>query len=279
MANADSTTALYGGRHTVTFKNNTHKYLVDGKPVKGVTTIMNAVLAKPGLMTWPLNMAIDHLSALVDDAHIILHEDLEDARKAHAQKRDKGGDVGTIVHELVEGILQTGNVFVDGTVPHPDEVALAVAGFQKWYMEVNPKTIAVEQVVYSEAYNYAGTFDSILKIDGKTYLCDLKTSNASRDAPQGVYAENFIQLGGYYAAYEEERFITSADWSPGGESTMAKIDDLMIISCRKDGKVDTVTASQLGFTPTDCGKLWDSTLHLYGNLTGIKETLKAGVPA
>lgn len=274
MANTDISTTLYNGQHKVTFKNASHRYRVDEKAVTGVTTIMGKVLAKPGLMLWPLNMALKHLDNKIGDGDLVLisRADLEDARNAHVTKRDAGADTGTIVHGLVEQYLAGNEVNVLESDALPSEAISAYSAFRAWDSRVQPKTVAVEQVVYSHALNYAGTFDSILEIDGKTYLCDLKTTNASRDAPKGVYAENFIQLGAYYYAYEEQRQYELAN----GGTNLVEIDDLLVISCRKDGRLNTVAASELGLTLQACMDMWVNTFSLYHSLEDVKNRLYMG---
>lgn len=267
MANQDSSQNIYNGLHNISFHNDSHRYYVDGERKQGVTTVMGKVLAKPGLMLWPLNMAMRHLKTKVPT---ITLEDLEYAYNAHIKRRDAGADTGTIVHELAERCLM-GTALTAYEVSKLDaQVALSIGAFVGWRSQIKPKTIAVEQVVYSHLLDYAGTFDSILEIDGKVYLCDLKTTNAGKDAPQGIYATYFVQLGAYLYAYEEQR---QYELSHGGTS-LAKIDDLMIISCKKNGVVDTLTASEVGLDLEGCMKLWSSTLFLHNSLEGLERKIK-----
>jgi len=268
MANTDFETTIYNDTHTVAFKNNTHRYLVDSLPKPGVTTIMNKVLAKPGLMLWPLNVAMEHLKTKLPTITV---SDLEEAALLHARKRDEGAGAGTLVHEAVEEFLRNKpHVMLRSLHDQPEEVMLAALSFEQWFKKTKPKVIAVERVVYSEDLDYAGTFDCILQFNGKTYLCDLKTTNASREAPRGVYAEYFIQLGGYLWAYTEERY---AEIQATGKSTLPAVDDLLIISCRKDGSLDVVAASDFGFTLDDCLRMWNNCFHLYADLTKLKHKI------
>jgi len=140
-----------------------------------------------------------------------------------------------------------------------------MSGFEGWYAHAQPATHAVEQIVYSKKHKYIGTFDSILSMNNTMYLCDLKTTNASREAPQGVYADNFIQLGAYYTAYEEMRAARDMILPP--------IDDLMILSCRKDGSVDMVTAASLGLSLEDCRDAWLGTLKVHNFLQKAKQKI------
>lgn len=268
MANTDIDTTIYNGLHNVKFRNGNHRYYIDGAPKPGVTTIMGKVLAKPDLMLWPLNMAMKHLEPKVPT---ITAQDLADAREAHIKRRDAGADTGTMVHSLVETFLdlQKDHLTMHDISADNPEVTAAMGGFERWHATAKPKTIAIEQIVYSDLFEFAGTFDSILEIDGKVYLCDLKTTNASRSAPKGVYAEYFIQLGAYYYAYEEQRQYELAH----GGTDLVKIDDLLVLSCKKDGRVDTQSASELGLTLEICMKLWENTFFLYRGLSDIKQKI------
>lgn len=259
-------TTIYNGRFTIDFKEKSHRYYVDKKLKQGVTTTINRVVAKGGLMLWPLDEAMELLESRLP---VITLKDLEDARQAHIKKRDKGADTGTIVHAMAERLLKGETISPIEIDQNPAEVAMALNAFSAWMGELKPDTIATEQVVYSESDDYAGTFDSILKIGGKTYLCDLKTTNASREAPQGVYAEHFAQLGGYAKAYNEQRDYELAN----GGTDLVELDDLMIISCKKTGLVHTKRASDMDLSIQDCINMWELIHRLDMLLKYIKSNL------
>lgn len=263
MASQDITTSLYNGKYDVVFRNSSHTYKVNGTTKKGVTTAMSKVLAKPGLMTWAMEMALSYLKRKLP---VITLADLDEARKAHTVRRDAGADIGSIVHDVAEKLLAGEAVEWDEL---PDEAVLAADGFDEWLKVSKAKAISTEQVVYSETLDYTGTYDSVLKLGGRVYLCDLKTTNAGRDAPEGIYSENFIQLGAYAFAYEEQRVYEEAH----GGSTLVPLDDLMIISAKKNGIVHTKAASELGLTITDCIELWQAVWFLAERLERIKKQL------
>lgn len=242
-----------------------HRYLVNGKEKKGVTTILGA-LAKPALMLWPLNEAMKHIRAEIgllyanDETDIDTLEKLfVEAERAYIRKGDKGKDIGTEVHQKVEEFLRnrltdTEDVVLTGAGTFGDlpiEVSKATNAFKDWYTaQEDIKTIAVEEIVYSLAFDYCGKFDCLLMIDGQTVLCDLKTTNSSRVAPLGIYSENFLQLGAYASAYEEEK-------------EREFIDDLMVINCSKQGKVSTLRASELGLSKNHCINGFTDTLNMF----------------
>jgi hypothetical protein len=139
------------------------------------------------------------------------------------------------------------------------EAGLAYKAFVEWFNEFKPSMINVEEVIYSEAFNYAGTYDCMLEINGAVVLCDLKTTNASKKAPNGIYAENFVQLGAYALAHEEQRQYEEAN----GGTNLRKIDDLMVISAKKNGKLDIVSSSDIGLTVEECGEMFKRVINIY----------------
>lgn len=265
MATRDIVTSLYNGTVTVTYRNGNHRYYVNDVSVPSVTTIMSRVIAKPDLMLWPLNLAISYLEEKLPN---ITSEDLQMARTAHVRKRDHGTNTGTAVHHLVERRLEVGPKGY-AAIPEdlPTDVRVAAYAFETWYRAQTPQVIGIEQIVYSPSLNFVGTYDSILEIDGKVYLCDVKTTNASSHAPLGIYPENFIQLSAYYAAYEEQRK------AEGVKTKLVPIDDLMVISVKKNGAVDTMTASSIGLTLKQGVKIWKAVMGLHAGMVRLKTSV------
>src|SRR3990167_5649676 len=106
-----------------TFNKEKHEYLLDGKPLTGVTSVIG-VLGKPQLIQWAANMAVDYVKTskvwqLVPDTprKIMIGDKeletlLEEARTAHRKKKEAAGTHGTDSHKLVEDWIKeqmTGN--------------------------------------------------------------------------------------------------------------------------------------------------------------------------
>ena len=99
------------------FNPKLHAYLLDDKPITGVTTILR-VIAKPFLIPWAANMAVDYIKSskvwelVPNTPRKIMIEDkkfaelLDQARKAHTQKRDDAGNIGKIVHKHCENYIK-----------------------------------------------------------------------------------------------------------------------------------------------------------------------------
>lgn len=250
-------------KHDPNARGRAPRYLVNGteKP-KGVTTILGQTLAKD-LMDWAVSCSIDYLRTKLP---VVTEEDLKVASKAYTVKRDAGADTGTEAHALVENHLKGRDVSLEGV---SKEAENAFGAFMDWYTNVPIKVINVEEVIYSAEYKFAGTYDCMLEIDGKVYLCDLKTTNTSRKAPKGVYAENFVQLGAYAMAHEEQRKFELAN----GGTKLVEIEDLMVISAKKNGALDIVTASDMGLDVKECGEMFKRTINLYNFLQYVSKKL------
>lgn len=172
-----------------TFEESGHKHLWDGKRMTGVTTVLG-VIAKPALIGWAANMAVDyveeHLKELlvsVSDAQRII---LTEARKAHTKKKEAAGDIGKLVHAVIEEYIK------NGTEPTLDEQGMKMfENFRKWIIDNKVKFIESEKHLYSESMFVGGICDAIVEINGQKWLYDWKTGGTR------VYAEVFFQMGGY----------------------------------------------------------------------------------
>lgn len=253
---------MYNGQFQVTHNPNARgrspRYLVNGtgKP-KGVTTILGQTLNKD-LMAWAVDCCVEYLKAKLP---VVTEADLLEGAKEYTRRRDSGASTGTEAHALVEGFLKTwGQADIEHVEPgHSQEALNAAYAFMTWFKEAQPEIINVEEVVYSAKYAYAGCYDAMLRIGDKVMLSDYKTTNASRKAPNGVYSENFVQLGAYAQAHEEQREYELAN----GGTDLLPIDDLVVISCQKNGKLTIVTASQLGLSVTDCREMFIKVVSIF----------------
>ena len=182
-----------------------HLYFYDGKPMTGCTTILN-VISKPALVGWASKMACEYIRNNADDQGylesgkktgvlLVGPELLEEAQKAHAQKRDKAGDEGTLLHATVETFVKYAIENHDGKPlgAYPDEIKR----FVEWAQIENIRFIATEQKLYSKELFVAGTADLIFEKDGKTYIGDLKCKDKIWSR------EPFFQCAGYGLMHRE----------------------------------------------------------------------------
>lgn len=206
------------------FDKSKHIYTLDDKPITGVTTILG-VISKPALIGWAANQAVDYIIKNSDVnnyanrdigamTYILTHISvLEEARRAYAKKRDKAGDTGTLCHKMIEEWIKTGKK----PQKYPDtQVKKMVLNFINWAKENKVKFLASEKQVYSEKYFFAGTYDFLCEIDGKTWLGDIKTSS-------NIYPEMMFQCAAYQICEEEMNKI--------------KIDGCIVVNISKNGKL------------------------------------------
>lgn len=203
------------------FNEKNHAYKLDGKRLTGVTTILGiADFGKSdGLIQWTANQAVDYIKNNSYKAkgteNIVLGNEfiLENAKTAWKRTRDKAGDIGSIVHKLIEIYVKNK---IDKTEFHYErakEDALLESNtelteeedkkifpmfeqFLNWEKEENIEFLLSEQKLYSRKHWFAGTVDLVFKKDGNIYIGDIKTS---RD----IYITHFIQMGGYQIMLEE----------------------------------------------------------------------------
>jgi hypothetical protein len=189
-----------------------HHYYADAEGTKeytGITTILG-VIAKPALIGWAAKMATEYIRENV--AYAIPGEDggywaikpsvVEEARTAHAKKRDTAADKGTELHALVETLVQH---WIDKAEGKPigmpadwgDEAYKALTPFMLWAGSQNIRFIAAEQRLYSKTHWIAGTCDLVFEKDGKRYIGDIKTYKKIWDRVP------LIQCAGYALMWEE----------------------------------------------------------------------------
>lgn len=204
-----------------TFEEKGHKHLWDGKRMTGVTTVLG-VIAKPALISWAANCAVDYILNDViptkDEEEYkvkvgVFKKLCEEARKAHTVKKDKAADIGTLVHAACEAYIKGNQEVV------LDEQGMKMFNnFKKWATDNKVKFIESEKHLYSESMFLAGIVDGVVEIDGQTWIMDIKTSS-------GIYAEAFYQMAGYQVLWEEM-------------GLPEKITGHIVVNLKKDGTFD-----------------------------------------
>lgn len=221
-----------------------HVYTLDDKPLKGITSVLG-VISKPALYQWYANMVIEYIKnkCAKDDkgCFMVLPEVLEKARTSANQKKDDSADIGTIAHKMVElfvnAKIQGKTIIVhimdavkDVEVELKKEIVLTTKdeemikimfqNFMNWNTQNNPEYLYSEKKMYSEKVWVAGTVDLIFKMNGKTYIGDVKTYS-------GIYDRTpFLQCAGYDIMVMENGLVD-------------KVDGYYIIRLGKDGTFDT----------------------------------------
>lgn len=192
------------------FDKAKHRYLIDGKPATGVTTIIG-ILDKPALVPWAARMVVEKLQEQpifeelsvggksVLNARLITPEMLEEARTAHTKKKEAAGAHGTDAHALVEEYINTCLLPENEGKPYTHPGLVGIEKFVEWSVENVDHFLFAERKMYNKRLFIAGTADfAYIGKDGKRYMADFKTSS-------GIFGIGYwLQVAGYRMLAEEE---------------------------------------------------------------------------
>lgn len=183
-----------------------HCYTLDGELLPGVTTVLGT-LAKPALIQWAANMAVESLWGYAVDKNKDgkidlkeLEEGLELAKKAHVKKKDKASEQGTDVHALCEQyvkacIARGGNAGAAGAGDASSNEQLMK--FVTWAQDNKLVFHESEKRLYSPLHKFAGTVDFTCTMNDKRLVGDIKTTS-------GIYdLSPFLQVAAYRICLEE----------------------------------------------------------------------------
>src|SRR5215472_3123260 len=151
-----------------------------------VTTILSCI-AKPALMNWAAKvereMVMKVAAELYQDAPIdkkmssagwmlTMNERLG-KEKAHQKELAKAAEIGSQVHALVEWSIKAEMMHDAGPSPRiSDKAQWSFMAWEDWRKSVKLKPIAVEQVIWSRDYGYAGTLDLLAEVNGVLTVLD-----------------------------------------------------------------------------------------------------------
>ena len=107
---------------------------------------------------------------------------IAEAKQAHIDYAKEKGNIGDIVHDIVE-CWGAGKPYPD----IPQGIHSYVDRFIDFLVDKQPRFIENEVTLWSREYGYAGTADFIIEVDGKILLADLKTGKS-------LHAEIGLQL-------------------------------------------------------------------------------------
>ncbi|MDH6108851.1 hypothetical protein P3T36_002982 [Kitasatospora sp. MAP12-15] len=207
---------------------------IDGAvKLPGVTSVIN-MLPKPFLSFWAAKMtaelAVDSLPVIQRMAELDRDGAIDYLKGASRRYTKIRANIGSDAHDLFERMIRGEAI---GHV-HPD-VEPYRAHFADFLATVNPELIHAEDVAWSDEYQYAGSFDAILRVwldvegiptpdrsgEPHVFMCDWKTS-------KDTHAEVALQLSAYAHA---DRMI-----SPNGTSDpMPHVDAGAVLHITPDG--------------------------------------------
>jgi hypothetical protein len=180
---------------TYTFDDKKHIHKLDDKPLCGVTTVLG-VIAKPQLIPWAAKMTADYCSANVESGRAYTEDELtaifSEAKAAHRKKKEAAGDWGSELHKAIECFIG-GLSIPELKQPNQD---LAYSQFVAWATDNKVEFLESEKHLYSEEHWIGGIVDMVFKMNGKTYIGDVKTGS-------GIYPEMWAQMGAYDLCLKE----------------------------------------------------------------------------
>lgn len=115
----------------------------------------------------------------------------------------RAGKEGTQVHEAAEALVKGEEIsWMDnyGNAKYSQIVWEMILKFYDFWSTYKPELISAEDFVWSDEHRYAGTADLVVKMNGETWLLDLKTSNS-------IHKSYDLQLASYAKALEESKGI------------------------------------------------------------------------
>ena len=158
-------------------------YTIDGVKVPSVTTVLDAMIHKAGLVHWAWRLGREG--------------------KDYIAVRNDAADAGTLCHEMVTAHLE-GRDPVIGDLPKRvrDDAEVAYAAYFKWAANKNVEPLANEIRMTSKVNSFGGTCDLVARIDGRIEVIDFKTG--------AHYDQHMIQLAAYAVLVSENK----PDWLP-----------------------------------------------------------------
>jgi len=109
------------------------------------------------------------------------------------------GEEGTQVHNAIEERIEGKELeWIDtwGTAQYNEKVWGMILKYVDFHKTYNPEILFSEEFLYSDKFQYAGTADLLMEIDGEVWLIDIKTSNQLQKSME-------LQLAAYGNAYTE----------------------------------------------------------------------------
>lgn len=107
--------------------------------------------------------------------------------------RDEAGRRGSVVHQLTEQYdagEEVSLLNMDGNLQYKMLEWSMFERYVEFSERFKPEILMSEQNFVSSFLGYAGTLDRVIKMNGKTYLIDIKTSNVIHD-------QYWLQLAAY----------------------------------------------------------------------------------
>jgi len=192
----------------------------DGVAYPGVTSILG-MLPKEFLKYWAAKSvaqtAVDDLGSVVSIALRDPSAAVDYLKRSPDRDVRKSQDTGTAAHSLFERMAK--GEAVGRVAPDMEPFALH---FGEFLDKVQPEFLFLEETVWSDTHQYAGSFDWLARIEGELVWGDTKTTRS------GIHEEVGLQL----SAYSNADHILRPD---GSRVPMPKSDRGMVFHVRPEG--------------------------------------------
>lgn len=160
------------------------KYLYKGRAVPRVTEILSDMLHEDYLMEWSNNIGLYK-------------------HRKYKEVIDEAADIGSYVHSAIENYLKKGIDLDPESIPQNirQRVIIAFNSFLQWWNIISrlDYEILMQEKELICKY-FGGTLDLLIRINGKVYLVDFKTSNYPN-------YKHFLQLSAYRYMLKETKNI------------------------------------------------------------------------
>lgn len=159
-------------------------YLYDDHPIPRVNDILD-IISNPYLMEWANKVG-------------------QYQHKSHTVYQDEALAIGTYVHDFIHNYIMYGtlpdfSIILDSNIRKKTKNAFQA--FLRWWEIISSQEIEILMAEKSLICKYfGGTLDLLIKINGKVYLVDFKTSKVPS-------YKHFIQLSAYRYLLEETEGI------------------------------------------------------------------------
>lgn len=170
-----------------------------------VTTLLDSITAKGGLVVWSERIAVrDALEAV--KRGLLEPGAPEDPRAAVAALKANGlgadaekgraATRGLNLHSLLEDWLRTGRPPVASD--HPEAHRGYIQALARFLVKYDPEPVLIEHIVACPEHGYAGRLDLVARVQGLVGLWDLKTQENA-----GIYSSAHVQCAMYRRALRD----------------------------------------------------------------------------
>jgi hypothetical protein len=153
---------------------------------------------KPDLSKGELFISVSQILSMLGGGDFLIRWALKefggalDPLRAHSDYMDKVSTLGSKLHKYIEYDLKK-EAYPDKELS--EDMIPGITSWEVFKSDHDIEMIDSERVLHSKKYRFAGTLDLRIKIDGKTYIADLKTGSVQDKA--------FIQLSAYKTMMQE----------------------------------------------------------------------------